>query len=80
MAAAAAILAPAIVPVPAATLWSRRTTTATGSPAMPIKRVIAPTVKELTAGTWSNCLVVDGVAYVAEEIGDSHQFQRWKFP
>jgi 2-iminobutanoate/2-iminopropanoate deaminase len=28
---------------------------------MPIKRVIAPTVKEPPAGTWSNCLVVGDV-------------------
>ena len=32
---------------------------------MPIRRVIAPTVNEPPAETWSNCLVVDGVAYVA---------------
>lgn len=32
---------------------------------MSIKRVTAPSVKEPPAGTWSNCLVVDGVAYVA---------------
>lgn len=32
---------------------------------MPIQRAIAPTVKEPPAGTWSNCLVVDGIAYVA---------------
>ena len=32
---------------------------------MPITRVIATTVKEPPAGTWSNCLVVDGVCYVA---------------
>ena len=32
---------------------------------MPITRVIAPTVKEPPAGTWSNCLVVDGVCYIA---------------
>jgi 2-iminobutanoate/2-iminopropanoate deaminase len=33
--------------------------------AMPINRVTAPSVKEPPAGTWSNCLVVDGIAYVA---------------
>lgn len=32
---------------------------------MPITRVIAPSVKEPPAGTWSNCLVVDGVCYIA---------------
>ena len=32
---------------------------------MPIKRVTSPAVKEPPPGTWSNCLVVDGVAYVA---------------
>lgn len=32
---------------------------------MSITRVIAPSVKEPPEGTWSNCLVVDGVAYVA---------------
>lgn len=30
-----------------------------------IKRAISPHVAESAAGTWSNCLVVDGVAYVA---------------
>lgn len=32
---------------------------------MPITRVIAPSVKEPPEGTWSNCLVVDGIAYIA---------------
>jgi 2-iminobutanoate/2-iminopropanoate deaminase len=32
---------------------------------MPITRIIAATVKEPPEGTWSNCLVVDGVCYVA---------------
>jgi 2-iminobutanoate/2-iminopropanoate deaminase len=30
-----------------------------------ISRVISPKVPEPAAGTWSNCLVVNGVAYVA---------------
>jgi 2-iminobutanoate/2-iminopropanoate deaminase len=30
-----------------------------------IKRAISPTVAEPQAETWSNCLVVDGIAYVA---------------
>jgi 2-iminobutanoate/2-iminopropanoate deaminase len=30
-----------------------------------IQRAISPQVSEPAAGTWSNCLVVDGVAYVA---------------
>lgn len=30
-----------------------------------IKRAISPHVMEPAAGTWSNCLIVDGVAYVA---------------
>jgi 2-iminobutanoate/2-iminopropanoate deaminase len=30
-----------------------------------IKRAISPHVREPAAGTWSNCLVADGVAYVA---------------
>ena len=30
-----------------------------------IKRVISPAVGEPQAETWSNCLVVDGTAYVA---------------
>ena len=30
-----------------------------------IKRAISPQVSEPAEGTWSNCLVVDGVAYVA---------------
>lgn len=30
-----------------------------------IRRVTSPEVPEPPAGTWSNCLVVDGVAYVA---------------
>ena len=30
-----------------------------------IARVISPRVKEPSPGTWSNCLVVDGIAYVA---------------
>ena len=29
-----------------------------------IARVISPRVKEPSPGTWSNCLVVDGIAYV----------------
>ena len=32
---------------------------------MPIKRVIAPNVTEPAAGLWSNCLLVDGIAYIA---------------
>ena len=32
---------------------------------MPITRIIAPSVKEPPEGTWSNCLVVGGIAYVA---------------
>ena len=32
---------------------------------MPITRVIAPSVKEPPEGTWSNCLVANGIAYVA---------------
>ena len=32
---------------------------------MPIKRIVAPTVTEPAAGLWSNCLLVDGVAYIA---------------
>lgn len=32
---------------------------------MPITRIISPTVKEPPEGTWSNCLVIDGVCYVA---------------
>lgn len=30
-----------------------------------IKRAVSPHVSEPPEGTWSNCLVVDGVAYVA---------------
>ena len=30
-----------------------------------IKRAISPQVSEPAEGTWSNCLVVDGVAYIA---------------
>jgi enamine deaminase RidA (YjgF/YER057c/UK114 family) len=30
-----------------------------------ITRAISPQVKEPQAGTWSNCLVVNGIAYVA---------------
>lgn len=30
-----------------------------------ITRIISPDVPEPPAGTWSNCLVVNGVAYVA---------------
>ena len=30
-----------------------------------IKRAISPQVAEPAEGTWSNCLVVDGVAYIA---------------
>ena len=30
-----------------------------------IKRAISPQVAEPADGTWSNCLVVDGVAYIA---------------
>ena len=32
---------------------------------MPITRIIAPSVKEPPEGTWSNCLVANGIAYVA---------------
>ena len=32
---------------------------------MPITRIVSPAVKEPPEGTWSNCLVVDGVCYVA---------------
>ena len=30
-----------------------------------IVRAVSPEVAEPPAGTWSNCLVVDGIAYVA---------------
>ena len=30
-----------------------------------IKRTISPQVSEPAEGTWSNCLVVDGIAYIA---------------
>ena len=30
-----------------------------------ISRVISPAVPEPAPGTWSNCLVIDGVAYIA---------------
>jgi enamine deaminase RidA (YjgF/YER057c/UK114 family) len=32
---------------------------------MPIRRVIASSVTEPPEGTWSNCLVADGIAYIA---------------
>lgn len=32
---------------------------------MPIRRVTSPKAPEPSAGLWSNCLVVDGVAYVS---------------
>jgi len=32
---------------------------------MPIERVISPSVREPAAETWSNCLVVDGICYIA---------------
>lgn len=32
---------------------------------MPITRIISPSVKEPPEGTWSNCLVAGGIAYVA---------------
>ena len=41
---------------------------------MPITRVIAPSVKEPPEGTWSNCLVVNGIAYVAGMTARSSTF------
>jgi 2-iminobutanoate/2-iminopropanoate deaminase len=41
---------------------------------MPITRIISPAVKEPPEGTWSNCLVVDGVAYVAGMTARSASF------
>jgi 2-iminobutanoate/2-iminopropanoate deaminase len=38
---------------------------ATSPTAARISRVISPKVPEPAAGTWSNCLVVNGIAYVA---------------
>lgn len=37
----------------------------TGTGTSRIKRAISPQVSEPAEGTWSNCLVVDGVAYIA---------------
>ena len=41
------------------------------APSLRIARVISPRVKEPAPGTWSNCLVVDGIAYVAGMIARS---------
>ena len=38
---------------------------ATSHASAPIRRVISPQVAEPAAETWSNCLVVGGIAYVA---------------
>ena len=44
---------------------------------MSIVRATTPEVSEPAAGTWSNCLVVDGVAYIAgmtarDSVGDEY--------
>ena len=41
---------------------------------MPITRVVASSVKEPPEGTWSNCLVVDGIAYIAGMTARSSTF------
>ena len=41
---------------------------------MSIQRIIAPTVKEPPVGTWSNCLAVGGIAYIAGMTARSSTF------
>ena len=43
---------------------------------MPITRVTSDTVSEPPPETWSNCLLVDGVAYVAGLTSRSDEFNR----
>jgi 2-iminobutanoate/2-iminopropanoate deaminase len=41
-----------------------------------IRRVTSPAVPEPPEGTWSNCLVVDGIAYVAGMTARGSSFDR----